>query len=116
MQKYIEDCLEHCHMALLDFLRAFLHARFDNDEIVCMQLEEFMTEAMVSIAPEVHGPYVTNIKKGQTVLNIKLTSALYGCLKLSIKFWKLPTGMLREEGFEENPQNTCVMNKKVNSS
>ena len=45
-------------VAVVDLPGAFLYARFDATEMVCMQLEGIMADAIVQIALEINGKYL----------------------------------------------------------
>ena len=69
---------------------------------------------MLEIAKDVYSPFAYKDEKGETVLYVLLTRALYGCLKSSLQFWKQLSSVLEHEGFKVNPHDHCVMNKLIN--
>ena len=69
---------------------------------------------MVSLAPEVYGPYVTTNKKGQQVLIVECLNAVYGTMVAALFYYKKFVKTLVKEGFKLNPYDRCVVNKIVN--
>ena len=51
-----------------------------------MKFEGMLADIMIKIDEDKYGPTATTNKKGLTVLYVKLTHALYGCLKLAQRF------------------------------
>ena len=107
------DALEERDVAIVDIPGAFLRAKLDEEVHIC--LRGLLADIMVQISKETYGPFVFQ-QKGESVLYVKLTRALYGCLKSSLQFWKQLTGVLSAEGFETNKYDACVMNKSINGS
>lgn len=105
------DAKEKRDVATADIPGAFMQA--DMDEVVYMRLEGKMVEILLEIAPEVYGPYVTEVN-GKKVLYVLLVKALYGTLRAALLFWRKLTGKLTSWGFELNPYDQCVANKMVN--
>ena len=86
----------------------------DVDEVVHVRLEGPLAELLTKVDPELYSKYLTN-EKGKTVMYVQLQKALYGTLSAAMLFWKDLVGLLKEEGFEPNPYDSCVMNKMVGS-
>ena len=68
--------------------------------LVHMKLEGVLAEALLSIAPDVYGPTAFTNDKGILVIYVRLTQALYGCLKSSLQWHKQLSKVLFDEGFE----------------
>ena len=108
------DAMEERDIAIVDVPGAFLRARLE--EIVHVCLRGFLADLMVDIAQETYGPFAYKDNNGETVLYIRLTRALYGCLKSSLQFWKQLSSVLEHEGFSCNQYDSCVMNKIINGN
>ena len=106
------DATEDRYIAVCDIPGAFLRAYLDED--VHMMMEGALADLMIKVAPDMYGPTATTNAKGQTVLYVKLTRALYGCLKSALKFWEQLSGILEDDGYVINPYDRCVANKIIN--
>jgi len=71
-----------------------------------------MVPLLVKIRPEFADKVV--YEYGKPVIYCKLLKALYGTLQAALLFWKELSLHLRQQGFEANPYDWCVMNKMVN--
>ena len=103
------DAMEGRDVAVCDIPGAFLRAFLDED--VYMVMEGVLADIMIQIAPDVYGPTATKNNKGRTVIYVKLTRALYGCLKSALKFWEQLSRIVKDEGFIINPYDLCVVKK-----
>ena len=110
----VQEAEENRDVCVADIPGAFLNAFLK--EVVHMKLEGVLAEALVSIAPDVYGPMVFTNDKGILVIYVRLTRALYGCLKSSLQWYKQLSKVLFDEGFEPNPYDPCVVNKNINGS
>ena len=108
----VVDAKEGRDVAVLDIANAFLHA--DNDEEILMLLRGKLAEMMVQVDPTMYHKYVTYSAKGQAMLYVKLTKALYGMLRAALLLYKRLRGDPENMGFEVNPYDPCVANKMVN--
>ncbi len=107
------DAKEHQKVVTIDIPGAFLHA--DNEDYVIMKMVGTLAELMVKMKPKLCRKYVI-IKKGCSVLYLRLQKALYGMMKSTLLFYKKLVAELRDMGFEINPYNPCVANKTVNGT
>ena len=73
-----------------------------------------MAEILVGLNMEVYGAFAYRNEKGVLVIHVLLTRALYGCLKSSLQWYKQLSKVLEDEGFVENPYDSCVVNKEIN--
>ncbi len=73
-----------------------------------------LVDILVSIAPNVYGPYVTVGKKGKKQLLDQCLTALYGTMVVLQLFYKKFVKNLKSKGFKLNPYDPCVANKEVN--
>ena len=110
----VEEADEGRDVAVVDIPGAFLNAFLE--EVVHMRLEGVVADALIMLAPEVYGPMAARNSAGLTVLYVQLTRALYGCLKSSLRWYLQLSRVLQDEGFAENPYDSCVMNKDINGS
>lgn len=108
----VQDAEEHRDVCVADIPGAFLNAYLD--EVVHMQLEGVLAEALTAVAPDIYGPMVVKNKEGVPVIYVRLTRALYGCLKSSLQWYKQLSKVLFDEGFLPNPYDSCVVNKMIN--
>ena len=62
-----------------------------------------MVDVLVSIAPDVYGPYMTADKKGQLVLIVECLNAVYGTMVAVLLYYKKFVKSLVKDGFKLNP-------------
>ncbi len=105
------DAKESKKVVTVDMPGAFLHA--DNKDYVIMKMVGTLAELMVKTNPKLYQQYVI-LKKGRSVLYLRLQKALYGMMKSALLFYRKLVSELREMGFEINHYNPCVANKMVN--
>ena len=74
-----------------------------------------MVDILVSIAPDVYGPYVSKNKSGQKVLIVEFEclNAVYGTMVAALLYYKKFVKSLTKHGFKLNPYDGCVANKIV---
>jgi len=58
--------------------------------------------------------YVITDKKGDKMLCVRMSKALYGLLKSALDFYNKLRSELEDNGFIVNPYDPCVANKDVN--
>ncbi len=107
------DANEHWKVVTIGIPGVFLHA--DNEDYVVMKIVETLAELLVKTNPKLYRKYVL-IKKGGSVLYLWLQKALYGMIKSALLFYRKLVAELRNMGFEINPYNPCVANKRVNGT
>ena len=73
-------------VAVADLPNAFLHA--DNKEKTHMLLKGKLAESMVQIDPQIYLKYVTTSSKGDPMIYVRLSKALYGLLQSALLFHK----------------------------
>jgi hypothetical protein len=88
----IIDADESRFIGVYDIPGAFLHSKLE--ETVHMKVIGALAKILITIAPDVYSPYVT-VEKGQEVIYLVLTRALYGCIKSALQFWKHLSGHLQ---------------------
>ena len=102
------------HVATCDLPGAYLNT--DNNEETIMLLKGKLAELMVRVDPKLYRKYITTNKKGEAMLYVRLSKALYGLLQSALLFYQKLRGELEDYGFEVNPYDPCVANKVVNGS
>ena len=75
-----------------------------------------LAELMVQVDPKLYRKYITTSKKGEAMLYVRLSKALYGLLQSALLFYKKLRSELENYGFEVNPYDPCVANKIVNGT
>ena len=73
-----------------------------------------LVDILVSIAPNVYGPYVTVCKKAEKQLLVQYLTAFYGTMVVLLLYCKKFVKSLKSKGFKLNPYDPCVANKQVN--
>ena len=86
----------------------------DKEHRVIVRIRGPLVDILVSLAPEVYGPYVTTNKKGQKVLIVECLNAVYGTMVAALLYYKKFGKSLVKKGFKLNPYDGCVANKVVN--
>lgn len=104
------DAHERRDVATLDIPGAFLHAD-NNDQNIIMMLKGLLAELMVKIAPQIYRKYLLVTEKGEKILYVRMTKALYGMLKSALLFYRKLVKDLESVGFTINPYDPCVANK-----
>ena len=103
---------ERRDVATLDIPGAFLNTDLDDEDTI-MLLRGRMVELMVQIDPKLYRKHVITSSKGESLLYVKLSKAIYGLLRSALLFYRKLRGELEEYGFEVNPYDPCVANKMV---
>ena len=105
------DAIENWYVATCDMPGAFMHS--DIDEQVHLKLEGEIAELLIKVDPT-YAEYVSK-EKGKTAIYAELSKALYGTLQAALLFWKnLSTFLIKDQGFQLNPYDWCVINKDIN--
>jgi len=100
------------HIACFDIPGAFLHAKCKDGDVF-MLLKGKLAELMTLIEPKLYRQHVwyDNVK-GEALLYVKMSKALYGMLKSALWFYKKLD--LKHYGFVINPYDPCVANATIN--
>jgi hypothetical protein len=114
MLSAVQDAAERRTVVVTDIPGAFLNAKLD--KLVHIVLVGKLAELLIAAVPGVDEKYATTNHKGQTMIYVILTRALYGCLKLTPQFWKHLTADLLKAGYKLNIYDTCVANKVINGA
>jgi hypothetical protein len=102
------------HIACFDIPGAFLHAKCE-DGNVFMLLKGKLAELMTLVEPKLYRQHVRyDNEKGEAMLYVKMSKALYGMLKSALWFYKKLKVDLEHYGFIINPYDPCVANAMIN--
>ena len=104
------DAVERRCVVTCDIPGAFMHS--DIDELIHIKLEGELADLLIRLDPT-YEQFVT-IEHGKRVIYAKLNKALYGTMQAALLFWKKFKAFLTDLGYEENPYDSCVVNKIIN--
>jgi hypothetical protein len=101
------------HVACFNIPGAFLHAKCKDGDVF-MLLKVKLAELITLVEPKLYRQHVRyNNKKGEAMLYVKISKALYGMLKLALWFYKKLKVDLEAYGFTINPCDPCVANAMI---
>jgi hypothetical protein len=109
----IVDANENREVAFVDIPNAFVQTVVEDEKdraFICIQ--DPLVNIMVSIAPDVYGPYVAVGKKGKKQLLVQCLTAFYGTMVALLLYYKKFVKSLKSKGFKLNPYDPCVANKQ----
>ena len=81
-----------------------------------MLLKGKLAELMVQIDPQMYRKQIIKSSKGEPMLYVRLSKALYGLLQSALLFYRKLCAELEDFGFTVNPYDPCVAKKKINDS
>ena len=113
------DAQEDRDITVVDIPNAFVQTVVDEEDAehrVIVRIRGPLVDILVSIAPDLYGPYVTTNKSGQKVLIVECLNAVYGTMVAALLYYKKFVKSLTKHGFKLNPYDGCVANKIVNES
>ena len=99
----IVNAKEKRDVATINIPNAFCQTVITNPDAkhrIIVRLRGPLVEMLCEIAPEVYQEYVTMNKKGEKVLLVQCTNALYGSMVASLVFYKKLVTALKSYGFE----------------
>jgi hypothetical protein len=98
----------------LDIPNAFVQTKItlDGDKII-MKIRGQLVDILLELCPGVYDDYVID-KGNHKILYVRMLKALYGMLISSIMYYKKFRKDIESIGFEVNPYDICVANRKVN--
>ncbi len=108
------DALNDQDIAVIDIPNAFVQTGIKDEEhhvIVCIRGP--LVEILVSIAPDVYGPYVSTNKAGQKLLLVQCLNAVYGTMVAAVLYYKKFVKNLKKQWYNINPYDRCIANKVV---
>jgi hypothetical protein len=112
----IIDAQEDRDVAVVDIPKAFVQTVVSEEYAehrVAVCIRGALVDVLVSISPDVYGPYVSNTKTGQKVLIVKCLNAIYGTMVAALLYYKKFVKSLVNHGFKLNPYDGCVAIKIV---
>jgi hypothetical protein len=110
----IIDALEDQDIAIINIPSAFGQTVIkDEEHPVIIHIRGPFVDILVSIAPDVYGPYVSTNKTGQKVLMVQCLNAVYGTMLAALLNYKKFVKSLMKQGHKINPYNGCMANKVV---
>ena len=89
------------YVAVSGLPNAFLSA--NNSEKTLVLLKGNLAELMVQIYPQMYQKYITTSSKGDPMLYVRLSKALYGLLQSALLFYRKLRTELEDIGFAVNP-------------
>ena len=112
MLSIIVDAHENRDVATADVAGAYLKA--DMHDFVIMKFTGASVDLLCETNPK-HLPFVT-VENGIKVLYVKLSKAMYGCVKSALLWYDVFHGALKEMGFQVNPYDSCIANCMIGGS
>ena len=100
-----------CDVAVIDLSNTFLNAI--NSEQTLILLKGKLAELMVQIDPKLYQKYIITSSKGEPMLYVCLSKALYGLLQSALLFYRKLCSELEDHVFKVNPYDPCVANKMI---
>jgi hypothetical protein len=70
---------------------------------VVVRIRGPLVDILVSIAPDVYGPYVSTNKAGQKVLLVQCLNAVYKTMVAALWYYKKFMKSLTKQGYKVNP-------------
>ncbi len=107
------DANKNRDVAIANIQNAFVQTIVEDEKdkaLICIRGP--LVDVLVSIAPNVYGPYVTVGKKGKKQILVQCLNALYGTMVALLLYYKKFIKSLKSKGFELNPYDPCVVNKQ----
>jgi hypothetical protein len=98
----------------LDIPDAFVQTEIslDGDKII-MKIRGQLVDILLELCPGAYDDYVI-IEGKHKIIYVRMLKALYGMLISSIMYYKKFRKNIESIGFEVNPYDICVANRKVN--
>jgi hypothetical protein len=83
------NALKDHDIAVIDIPNAFVQTVVEDEEhCVVVHIRGPLVDILVSIAPDVYGPYVSTNKAGQKVLLVQCLNAVYGTMVAALLLYK----------------------------
>jgi hypothetical protein len=110
------DAQENRDVAVVDIPNAFVQTVVSDEDAehrVMVHIRGPLEDILVSMAPDVYGPYVSVTKTGQKVLIVECLNAVYGTMVAALLYYKKFVKSLKSQAFKLNLYDGCVANKIV---
>jgi hypothetical protein len=99
---------------VIDIPNAFIQTVIkDEEHRVVVRIRGSLVDILVSIAPDVYGPYMSTNKASQKVLLVQCLNAVYGNMVAALLYYKKFVKSLTKQGYKINPYNGCMANRVV---
>ena len=106
------NALDNQDIPVINIPNAFVQTVVkDEAHHVVIHIRGPLVDILVSIAPDVYGPYVSTNKAGQKVLLVQCLNAVYGTMVAALLYYKKFVKSLTKQGYKINPSNGCVVGK-----
>ena len=110
----VVDANENREVAIADIPNAFVQTVVeDKKDRAFIRIRGPLVNILVTIAPDVYGPYVPVRRKGEKQLLVQCLTALYGTMVALLLYNKKFVKSLKSKGFKLNPYDSYVANKQV---
>jgi hypothetical protein len=86
----------------------------DKEHRVVVHIRGPLVDILVSIAPDVYGPYMSTNKAGQKILLVQCSNAVYGAIVAALLYYKKMVKSLTKQRYKINLYYVCMANKVVN--
>jgi hypothetical protein len=108
------NALKDQDIAVINIPNAFVQTVVkDEEHHVVVRIRGPLVDILVSIAPDVYGPYLSTNMAGQKVLQVQCLTAGYVTMVAALLYYKKFVNSLAKQGYKINPFNGCVANKVV---
>jgi hypothetical protein len=110
------DAKQNRDVMTFDIPNAFVQTEIslDGDKII-MKIRGQLVDILLELCPGVYNDYVINEGK-HNIIYVRMLKALYGMLISSILYYKKFRKNIELIGFEVNPYDICVSNRKLTES
>jgi hypothetical protein len=108
------NALKDQDIAVIVIPNAFVQTVVKGEEhhvVICIRGP--LVDILVSIAPDVYGPYSSTNKARQKVLLMQCLNAVYITMVAALLYYKKFVKSLMKQGYKINPYDGCVANKLV---
>ena len=109
------DAIEGRYVVMADLPNAFIQADINTkpgEPRTVLVIRGVLVDMLQKIAPDVYNKYV-EYKKGKKVLYLVVNKAIYGMIESPMLWYMKFHKDLESQGFEINPYDPCVANKRV---
>jgi hypothetical protein len=108
------NALEDQDIAVINIPNAFVQTVVEDEEQrVVVRIRGPLVDILMSVAPDVYGPYVSTNKAGWKVLLVQCLNAVYRTMVAALLYYKKFVRSLTKQGYKINLYNRCMANKVV---
>ena len=112
------DAKQNRDVMTCDIPNAFVQTDIEEAMVgqrIIMKIRGALVTILTEMDYEKYGDFVT-IEKGQPVLYVVMSKALYGMIQSSILYYRKFRNDIEQIGFEVNPYDPCVANRTIEGS